>query len=130
MRGILFVCTLIFCLVACKKDPVSPNPKPVDSLVKPIDSAKKPIDTTKPPPDTTKKPVDTGFVETAAPLLLPVNDSINSDIGGYYVALPTHYLTSGKKYPLLFFTSGAGVYGDGNKDLPLMLKEALQLLLK
>lgn len=130
MRGALFVCTFVFCLLACKKDPVSPNPKPVDSLVKPIDSAKKPVDTTRPPVDTTKKPVDTEFVETAAPLLLPVNDSINSDIGGYYVALPTHYLTSGKKYPLLFFSCGAGVYGDGNSDLPLMLKEALPLLLK
>jgi len=130
MRGLLIISAFALCLLACKKDPVSPNPKPVDSLVKPVDSAKKPIDTGKKPIDTTKKPVDSEFIETAAPLLLPVVDSINSDIGGYYVALPTHYLTSGKKYPLLFFCSGAGVYGNGNTDLSKMLKEALPLLLK
>jgi len=116
MRGLFVITAFVICLLACKKDPVRPAPKPGDSTTKPIDSI--------------KKPVDTEFVETAAPLLLPVNDSINSDIGGYYVALPTHYLTSGKKYPLLFFSSGAGVYGNGSSDLPKMLKEALPLLLK
>lgn len=131
MRGPFIVTAFIICLLACKKESsIRPYPKPVDSVITPIDSSKKPVDSGKKPIDSSKKPVDTEFVETAAPLLLPVNDSINADIGGYYVALPTHYLTSGKKYPLLFFLSGAGVYGNGNTDLYKMLKEALPLLLK
>jgi hypothetical protein len=131
MRGLLVISIFVIVIVACKKESAKrPYPNTGDSTSKPIDSTKKPVDSTKKPIDSTKNPGDTAFVETQPPLLLPVTDSINSDIGGYYVALPTQYQKSQKKYPLLIFTSGAGVYGNGTSDLPLMLKEALPLLLK
>ncbi|HVU58582.1 MAG TPA: hypothetical protein VHD83_26150 [Puia sp.] len=109
-----------------------PSPNLGDSTTKPIDSTKKPPDSTTKPIDSTKNPVDTAFYETEPPLLLGVTDSINADIGGYYVALPVHYKDSAnRKYPLLFYDPGVGVYGDGSStDLPLVLKEGLPLLLK
>jgi len=135
MRAFYIFSIIAICVLACRKEssielPVQPGNPPT----KPVDSTKKPIDTTKKPIDSTKKPIDStkGFIETKPPLLIPVHDSINSDIGGYYVALPTHYDSfPSKKYPLLLFLCGAGVYGNGGTtDLPKMLKEALPLLLK
>jgi predicted peptidase len=121
MRAFYSILISAICFLACKQSVMRPAPKPGDSATKPVDTPTKPI-------DTTKKPVDS--IETQPPVLLGITDSINSDIGGYYVGLPTHYKESGKKYPLLFFNCGAGVYGNGAADLPKMLKEALPLLLK
>jgi predicted peptidase len=70
-------------------------------------------------------------VETTPNLLYAVIDStINSYIGGYYIAVPAHYWTSGQRYPLIFYTSGDGVYGNGTTDLYKVLNEGLPLLLK
>ncbi|HVU83233.1 MAG TPA: hypothetical protein VHC50_00240, partial [Puia sp.] len=125
------ILSFAICVLACRKQmPIHPPTNPVDSATKkPGDSIRNPIDTTKKPGDSTKNPIDS-TIETQPPVLLGITDSINSDIGGFYVGLPTKYKTSGKKYPLLFFMCGAGVYGNGASDLPKMLKEALPLLLK
>jgi predicted peptidase len=69
------------------------------------------------------------FFETEPPVLIAVTKSINSDVGGYYIALPAHYQTSSEKYPLLIYMHGAGVYGNGGSDLPKVLTEAIPKLL-
>ncbi|OJW57527.1 MAG: hypothetical protein BGO55_14685 [Sphingobacteriales bacterium 50-39] len=73
----------------------------------------------------------TQIVETQPNLLYPVIDStINSYIGGYYIAVPAHYWVSGQRYPFIFYTCGDGVYGNGTTDLYKVLNEGLPLLLK
>ena len=54
---------------------------------------------------------------------VPVTDSINYAIGGYYQALPAEYAANpAKKYPLLIFIHGIGELGNGSSDLPDILK--------
>ncbi|HTL09053.1 MAG TPA: PHB depolymerase family esterase [Chitinophagaceae bacterium] len=64
-------------------------------------------------------------VETSPPYQQPYTVFINQYIGGYYEALPAHYATTDKKYPLLLFLHGGGQVGDGDKDLPLVLNDGV-----
>lgn len=54
-----------------------------------------------------------------------VHFSINPNIGGFYEALPPSYGSTNKKYPLLLFLHGGGELGDGNSQLPLILKNSV-----
>jgi predicted peptidase len=74
-------------------------------------------------------PSSDDFIETEPQSLSPVTQNINNAIGGYYLSTPVHYQQSSKKYPLLIFIHGAGQFGDGNKDLPVLLNEAVPELL-
>jgi predicted peptidase len=118
MRRLIILSVFAISFLACRKEnSIEPPTNPVNPST---DTAKG----TNPPP-----PVE--FVETDPPVLIPVTDSINEDIGGYYVALPAHYKQDSlKKYPMLVFLPGNGVWGNGGTELPLMLKESLPLLLK
>src|SRR5688500_2330931 len=54
----------------------------------------------------------------------PVHTAVNSNIGGYYEALPPDYHSNPtKKYPLLIFVHGIGETGDGS---PLKLPKVLR----
>jgi predicted peptidase len=56
---------------------------------------------------------------------VPVHFSINKNVGGYYEALPVSYDSTDKKYPLLLFLHGGGELGDGDSQLPLILKNSV-----
>jgi predicted peptidase len=56
-------------------------------------------------------------------VLNPVTFSINNKIGGYYVALPSNYNQTAEYYPLLLYIHGAGQFGNGSLDLPLLLND-------
>ena len=74
-------------------------------------------------------PSSDDFIETEAQPISAVTQTINDAIGGYYSSTPLHYQQSSKKYPLLIFIHGAGQFGDGKKDLPILLNEAVPELL-
>ncbi len=54
-----------------------------------------------------------------------VHRDIGANVGGFYEALPPGYDSSEAAYPLIVFLHGGGELGDGNKDLPLVLKNAI-----
>lgn len=56
---------------------------------------------------------------------IAVHYSINSNVGGYYEALPPSYDSTDEKYPLLLFLHGGGELGDGQSQLPLILKNSV-----
>ena len=58
-------------------------------------------------------------------VLSPFARSINSNIGGYYVALPSNYGETSINYPLLVYMHGLGQVGNGNSDLGLLLKDGV-----
>jgi predicted peptidase len=68
-------------------------------------------------------------IEKTAYQLEPVRKGIGEMIGGYYQALPAHYGQWGLKYPLLIFFHGAGQFGNGANDLPILLNEGVTQLL-
>ena len=74
-------------------------------------------------------PSSDDFIETEPQPISAVTQNINDAIRGFYSSTPVHYQQSSKKYPLLIFLHGAGQYGDGNKDLPILLNEAIAELL-
>jgi len=74
-------------------------------------------------------PSSDDFVEAEPQLLTAVTQKINDAIGGYYFSTPVHYQQSSKKYPLLIFIHGRGQFGDGNKDLPILLNEGIPELI-
>lgn len=114
MRTLLAALTFSIFLLGCKKDsPVAPSTNTGNSSTERDHSITRPD----------------RFIETDPPLLFPVITRINANVGGYYVALPAHYLESGEKYPLLLFMHGAGVYGNGGSDLSKVLVEALPKVL-
>jgi predicted peptidase len=106
MRTFLIFSALVVGLASCKKE-ISPESSSL-----------------------TANTIARQVIETQPNLIYPVIDSINSCVGGYYIFVPAHYWTSGQRYPLIFYTSGDGVYGNGTTDLPKVLNEGLPLLLK
>ena len=63
---------------------------------------------------------------TPAPVtmrLQPFTTAIGNNIGGYYVAKPSDYDSTTTRLPLLIFLPGAGQFGNGNVDLPLLLND-------
>jgi hypothetical protein len=67
---------------------------------------------------------DSVVVTPITSVLKPVTVAVNSGVGGYYLALPSNYNQTTQKYPLLVFIPGAGQFGDGAFDLPLLLRMA------
>ncbi|MEP6749433.1 MAG: PHB depolymerase family esterase [Bacteroidota bacterium] len=65
------------------------------------------------------------IIETMPPVQTAVAANVNGFIGGYYEALPVHYQSTTKKYPLLIFLHGGGQLGDGTTDLPLVLVDGV-----
>lgn len=51
------------------------------------------------------------------------NTAINSNVNGFYVALPSDYQQTQKRHPLLLFIPGGGQFGNGSIDLPLLLRD-------
>ena len=87
--------SLLGIFTACQKNPVAGSkPEPKDSVVS----------------------------TAITSVLKPVTFAVNSAVGGYYVALPSNYNQNTDKFPLLVFIPGAGQFGDGGIDLPLLLK--------
>ncbi len=91
---------LLMC-VACKKETNSPDNDPVPA----------------PPAGNPHVPVSM--------VLSAIHRSVNDKIGGYYVALPSNYGQTTQSYPLLVYMHGAGQLGNGNSDLPLLLKDGV-----
>lgn len=58
-----------------------------------------------------------GQVQTAR-----AGERVTSNVGGFYEYLPQGYDSGSEKYPLLLFLHGAGELGNGNGDLPLVLR--------
>lgn len=80
------------------------------------------------PKDTTDTIPDTDTIpQPGQPVYnqVPVHIAINGNVGGFYEALPPSYDSSDKKYPVLLFLHGGGELGDGNSQLPLILKNSL-----
>jgi predicted peptidase len=50
---------------------------------------------------------------------------INDNIGGYYIGLPSNYSQTAQSYPLLLYMHGAGQFGNGSSDLPLLLRDGV-----
>lgn len=65
----------------------------------------------------------------AAPILKPFTRNISPQIQGYYHGIPSVYDNSTDQYPLLIFIHGAGQFGNGKNDLPLLLMEGVTQLL-
>ena len=70
-----------------------------------------------------EEPKDSVVVLSVTSVLKPVTFPVNSAIGGYYVAQPSNYDQTTERYPLLIFIPGAGQFGNGSIDLPLLLKD-------
>jgi len=68
--------------------------------------------------------------ETLPAIQTAVSVNVNANIGGFYVAKPARYDSTGNKYPLLIFIHGIGELGNGNSDLPKVLNNAVPNLLK
>jgi len=60
---------------------------------------------------------------TISTILKPVTINVTEGINGYYIGFPSNYDTSTSRYPLLVFIPGAGQFGNGALDLPLLLKD-------
>lgn len=68
-------------------------------------------------------------IESLPPVLSANQININDAIPGFYSAVPQLYTSSQEKYPLLLFIHGAGQYGKGGTELPLVLRESIPELL-
>jgi predicted peptidase len=58
-----------------------------------------------------------------------VSASVGNAVLGYYVGLPSNYEQTNGRYPLLLFISGAGQFGNGASDLPLLLNDGVAQLI-
>jgi predicted peptidase len=58
-------------------------------------------------------------------VLTGVTHSVNERIAGYYVGLPSNYYETNQTYPLLVYMPGAGQFGNGSSDLPLLLNDGV-----
>jgi len=67
--------------------------------------------------------------ETAPAIQTAVSMDINSNIGGFYKALPARYDSSSKQYPLMIFVHGVGELGNGTSDLSKVLANGVPKLL-
>lgn len=87
--------SIILLINACrKKDALPPNPLP----------------------PTVSKPA-------ATMILRPNTQLIGDAVTGYYAGLPSDYDSVTTKYPVLIYVPGAGQFGNGAVDLPLLLKD-------
>jgi predicted peptidase len=63
------------------------------------------------------------------PVLRPVPTPVNGQIKGFYEAIPEIYNTSSDRLPVMLFIHGAGQFGNGKNDLPMLLQEGITQLL-
>ncbi|MBX6379568.1 phospholipase/carboxylesterase [Thermoflavifilum aggregans] len=70
------------------------------------------------------QPISESYIpETQPPVQTAVYQSINGNIGGFYLALPARYDSTHYLYPLLIFCHGIGELGDGSpQNLPIVLR--------
>ncbi|GAC1426537.1 MAG: hypothetical protein NVSMB67_29430 [Flavisolibacter sp.] len=61
--------------------------------------------------------------------LVPFEMPINNTIGGFYLGIPSDYHKTTIRYPLLISIAGAGQFGNGSNDLPLLLHDGITELL-
>lgn len=76
-------------------------------------------------------PPETGInavVETQPHKLVAVTRNINASTPGYYVALPSLYDQTTKRYPAILFFTGGGQLGNGSTDLPLLANDGMMQL--
>ena len=73
---------------------------------------------------------DLNTPETILPIQIPVSTTINSNCLGFYRAVPGHYDSNSRKYPLMVFIHGIGELGNGTTDLPKVLNNAMPNLIK
>src|ERR1700694_5804509 len=74
-----------------------------------------------PAPPAAVNPPNTAVSITS--VLHPVTTPVGNAIEGYYVGLPSNYNATTDKYPVLIYIPGAGQFGNGAIDLPLLLKD-------
>jgi predicted peptidase len=67
--------------------------------------------------------------EKLPPIQTPVSVDVNSNLGGFYKALPARYDSTTKKYPLLIFIHGLGELGNGTTDLKKALYNGVPKLI-
>jgi predicted peptidase len=68
-------------------------------------------------------PVVSPSIPSVTMVLKAVTTPVENAIGGFYVGLPSNYDSVNTKYPVLIYIPGAGQFGNGNVDLPLLLKD-------
>lgn len=78
---------------ACKKKDVLPNLSPLPSL------------------------------PSVSMVLQPYTQQIGDAVKGYYLGIPSNYDSTTTKYPVLIYIPGAGQFGNGAVDLPLLLND-------
>jgi len=74
--------------------------------------------------DTPTVPVNE-IIESLPHIIKPVTERVNDAVGGYYSGLPFNYYSTTKNYPLIIFLPGAGQFGNGRLDLPLLLNDGI-----
>ena len=67
--------------------------------------------------------------ETSPAVLKGIELPLNANVGGFYISTPANYNKTTKSYPLIVSIHGGGQYGNGNFDLPLLLKDGIPELL-
>ena len=67
--------------------------------------------------------------QSPPPILRPVSMQVNQQIKGFYEAAPTSYNISSEQLPAMIFIHGAGQFGNGSNDLPMLLQEGITQLL-
>lgn len=112
VRFSLILCVCALLLTSCKKE-----------------SAPGTVSETTAPAKTNSIDVANNIAETKPAVQSAVITDINSNIGGFYKALPARYDSTTKKYPLLVFLHGVGELGNGNSDLSKLLGNAVPALL-
>lgn len=56
-------------------------------------------------------------------VLKPHKQVIGDAVEGYYIGVPSNYDSVNTQYPILIYVPGAGQFGNGAVDLPLLLKD-------
>jgi poly(3-hydroxybutyrate) depolymerase len=91
----VLVCAVLFGVSSCKKDFISDEKSSINGAVNSDDATANDV------------------LETAPPVYTPRSIAINSDVSGYYEALPARYNLTTKRYPLIVFIHGIGELGTG-----------------
>ena len=73
---------------------------------------------------------DLNVAETIKPIQTAISTTINANCKGFYSAVPGHYDSNSRKYPLMVFIHGVGELGNGTTDLPKVLSNAMPNLIK
>jgi predicted peptidase len=108
-KNLLFISIILLAVICCKKKTLSRAAFPSGT----VDSV----------PVTPVKPDGPVYTQLA------MHTPIGTNIGGFYQALPPTYDSSSDRYPLMVFLHGGGELGNGDDQLPLVLKNAVPRLL-